>query len=107
MNKELALKFENEMRKICTDAKESSKKKGSNYNPARFLQMLNQYGGVETAKRLIKKSKDSGIISDGFIKLAYELDRQDLTMEYVILKPEYSELFTPEEIDYCKSVLGH
>ena len=41
------------------------------------------------------------------IKLAYELDRQDLTMEYVILKPEYSELFTPEEIDYCKSVLGH
>lgn len=107
VNKELALKFEREMRKICEDASEASKKKGSRYNPTRFLQMLNQFGGVETAKRLIKKSKDSGRISNGFIKLAYELNRQDLTMEYVILKPEYSELFTPEEIEYCKSILGH
>ena len=107
MDKELALKFEKEMRKICADAKEASKKKGYNYNPIRFLQMLDQFGGVETAKRLIKKSKDSGRISDGFTRLAYELGRRDLTMEYVILKPEYSKLFTPEEIDYCKSVLGN
>lgn len=107
VNEKLALKFENEMRQICEDAKEAFKKEGANYNPTRFLQMLNQYGGVETAKRLIKKNKDSGRISDGFIKLSYELNRQDLTMEYVILKPEYSELFTPEEIEYCKKVLGH
>ena len=99
MNEELALIFEKEMREICKRAKEECM-----YNPTRFLQMINQYGGVETAKRLIKNGRDTGEVSDGFTTL-YIINRLDLTMEYIDQKTEYSELFTLEEIEYCKRIL--
>ena len=70
------------------------------YNPTRFLQMLSEYGGVQTAKRLI--GKEGG--SDGFTTL-WEHHRLDLSVEALVLKPEYNELFTYEERDICKKKL--
>ena len=46
------------------------------YNASYFLQMLLEYGGVETARRLLRKDD----ISDGFTTLR-ELKRLDLSVE--------------------------
>ena len=80
-------------------------KKECKYNPTRFNQMLSRYGGVETARRLIQNGIATGQTSDGFATL-YMCNRLDLTMEHSVCKPEYTVLFTAEEIDYCKRLLG-
>ena len=80
-------------------------KRECKYNPTRFNQMLARYGGVETAKRLIQNGIATGQTSDGFATL-YMCSRLDLTMEESVCKAEYTTLFTPEEIDYCKELLG-
>lgn len=96
----LAIKFEEEIR-----AKMLHAKKECRYNPTRFNQMLAKYGGVETAKRLIANALQTGNTSDGFATLCI-CGRLDLTMENSVCKPEYQSLFSPEEIAYCKEVLG-
>lgn len=95
----LAIKFEEEIRDKMRRAKKECK-----YNPTRFIQMLAQYGGVGTAKKLIADAIE-GKMSDGFTTL-YLCGRLDLTMEDSVCKPEYQSLFSPEEIAYCKKVLG-
>lgn len=80
-------------------------KKECRYNPTRFNQMIAKYGGVETAKRLIANALQTGNTSDGFTTLCL-YGRLDLTMENSVCKPEYQSLFSPEEIAYCKEVLG-
>ena len=79
-------------------------KKECNYNPTRFNQMLYHYGGVETAKRLIQDSMQNNKVSDGFTRLLME-ERLNLTVEDSVCKPEYTELFTADEIAWCKKRL--
>ena len=68
---------------------------GERYHPTRFHGMLETYGGLETARRLLR---DPNFFSYGFERLC-ELGRADLTMEAMILSLGYrSELFTPEEL---------
>jgi hypothetical protein len=62
------------------------------YNASYFLQMLLEYGGVETVRRLLWKHD----ISDGFTTL-WELKRLDLSVEAFVPRPEYALLFTEEE----------
>ena len=96
----LALQFENELKDKMLRAKKECK-----YNPTRFNQMLAQYGGVETAKRLISNGITTGATSDGYTTL-YLCGRLDLTMEHSMCKPEYRDLFTSEEICYCNNLMG-
>lgn len=96
----LALKFQNEL-----IAKMDRAKKECNYNSTRFNQMITQYGGVETAKRLIGNSLRTRRPSDGYTNLLLA-GRTDLTMEDSICDPQYAELFTEEEISLCKEFLG-
>ena len=96
----LVLQFENELKAKLLCAKKECK-----YNPTRFNQMLAQYGGVETAKRLIANGITTGITSDGYTTL-YLCGRLDLTMEHSVCKPEYRDLFTTEEVCYCNDLLG-
>lgn len=91
--------FENELREKMLQAQKECK-----YNPTRFLQMLAQYGGVGTAKRLIRTGIATGRPSDGYVTL-YILNRLDLSMENSVIKSEYISLFTFEEITYCKCLL--
>ena len=95
----IALQFENELKDKMLRAK-----KECQYNPTRFIQMLSQYGGVDTAKRLIASGIASGNPSDGYTTL-YICGRLDLTMEQSVCKLEYQSLFTTEEIGYCKQLL--
>lgn len=63
------------------------------YNAARFLQMVGDRGGLQTAKYLLHAPG----LSDGFTAL-WECKRLDLTVEAFVLKPEWRGLFTEEEI---------
>ncbi len=58
------------------------------YVPHYFLRMVHQNGGLATAKTLLH---DAGI-SYGFEKL-WELGRLDLTVEALVLQPQWNSLF--------------
>lgn len=62
------------------------------YNATRFLQMVAQQGGHASAKQLLH----AGATSDGFTAL-YLAGRLDLTVEALVLRPEYEPLFTDDE----------
>ena len=66
------------------------------YRPSYFLQMLNNYGAVNTAIKLVTASK----LHEGFEKL-YFLKRLDLTVEAIILRSPYNQLFTKEVLDFA------
>lgn len=92
--------FERELRNNVTVAKKECR-----YNATYFNQMLDKLGGVQTAKRLIAKAIQTGNPSDGFTTLLL-CGRLELTMEASVIKDEFRDLFSSEEISYCKSVLG-
>jgi hypothetical protein len=68
-----------------------------NYIPTYFIRMLDQYDGVETAKRLLATSE----FQSGLIKL-YELELLEDSMERVVIKPKYSPLFDEDEIEEAR-----
>jgi hypothetical protein len=57
-----------------------------------FLRGVRNHGGPEYARRLLRREGTT----DGFQRLREER-RLDLTMEALVLRPEYAELFTAEE----------
>ena len=67
-------------------------KKRLNYNASRFNQMLEEHGGVETARRLI----NSDTPSQGFGVL-WEHHRLDLSVEAIAILPDYEGLLTAVE----------
>ena len=93
--KDLSLQFHDSMKDIYNRAK-----KECNYPATRFKQLVAEKGGVEAARSLILK--DGG--TDGFAKL-WELGRLDLSVEALVLKDEYKELFTDQEREACTNRL--
>lgn len=92
MNDELERQFNNAMLEIYEKAK-----KECNYHATRFFQMFDEYGGLETAKMLLRDPE----IQEGFTNL-YELKRLDLTVEAIVIDPKWKELFDPEEIEIAR-----
>lgn len=70
------------------------------YVASKFLQVVAEIGGVEAARTLILR--DGG--TEGVAKL-WELGRLDLSVEALVLKPEYRELFTDHEREACRNRL--
>jgi hypothetical protein len=69
---------------------------GGRYHPKIFHDMLESYGGVETAHRLLRP--DAEFFSYGFQKLC-ELKKLHLTMEAMILALDYANcIFTAAEL---------
>ena len=68
-----------------------------NYNATRFLQMLNEHDGLETARILIHSDR----VSDGYVAL-WERQRLDLTVEALILRNPWNELFTEQELKIAR-----
>jgi hypothetical protein len=62
------------------------------YNATYFIQIVEKYGGVSAARRLLANNPSSG-----FTKL-WELGRLDLSIEAKMLRPEFAGLFTEEEL---------
>ena len=92
---ELAKNFQQALLEAYKTAKNEYK-----YNATYFLRMINEHGGIATAKILINKKEPT----DGFTKL-WELGQLKLTVEAHALRPEYQKLFTPEELDKARQRL--
>lgn len=73
---------------------ENVRSKPLGYNPTRYRQMIDQYGGLNTAKRLLSKHE----ITQGLIDL-YELDCLDESMEALVIQERFKPLFTESEIE--------
>jgi hypothetical protein len=71
------------------------------YNATRYLRMLNEHRGLETARILLHASS----VSEGYVAL-WERKRLDLTVEAVILAPEWRSLFSDEERDIARRRLA-
>lgn len=84
---ELEAQFHQEMLKIYDEASKLG------YYPTRFRQMVDEHGGLATAKRLLFGE----VPSEGFGRL-WELGRIDLTVESLALREPWRRLFTDEEL---------
>ena len=62
------------------------------YNATRFLGMVSEHGGLETARMLLHASK----VSEGYTAL-WERRHLDLTVEAVVLEAQWLPLFTDAE----------
>ncbi|GHD16973.1 GmrSD restriction endonuclease domain-containing protein [Nocardiopsis kunsanensis] len=70
------------------------------YTPSHFIGMISELGALETARKLLH----APAVSDGFSNL-WERGRLDLTVEALVLRPEFSSLFTDEELDRARGRL--
>ena len=94
---ELELEFHEAMVVIYEQAKSEL-----NYNAIRFLQAVNEHGGLKAAKIFLNAKNKT----EGFIKL-WELGRLDLSMEAMIVEnPKWHCLFTEEELLIAKKALN-
>jgi hypothetical protein len=71
---------------------ESARRRG--YIATYFLQMLEEHGGVETARKLLAKPEpQTGLFELWQLNLLHE------SMEAVVLQNKFKELFTPDELE--------
>jgi hypothetical protein len=87
--------FHEDMNNIYFTAKKELK-----YNASRLIQHVSREGGLKAAKQLISKSGGTY----GF-EILWENSRLDLSVDALILRPEYHELFTDEEREICRNRL--
>jgi len=71
------------------------------YNAARFLQMLYDHRGLETARILLHASD----VSDGCVAL-WERHRLDLAVEAVVLEEKWQPLFSDQEREIARKRLA-
>ena len=71
------------------------------YNATYFLRMLSDVGPLETARRLVLSTSPS----EGFATL-YQHRRLDLTVEALVVRDEYAELFEPELVSAAEARLA-
>lgn len=70
------------------------------FNATRFLNMISEYGGYETACRLIAGRDDVS----GFTEL-WAVGRLDLSMEHLVVN-YWSHIFTDEQVKICADRLA-
>lgn len=63
--------------------------------------MIHERGGLATARSLLQSQN----VSEGFTKL-WELGRLDLTVEALVLRSPWSQLFTEGELRIAKARLS-
>jgi len=91
----LVREFHAAMARIYTRAKSEA-----GYNATRYLQMVSEMGGFATARQLL----DAPGVSDGFTHL-WERGRLDLTVEALVLQPDWRGLFTSGEVGIARDRL--
>lgn len=79
----------------------SSRAQAIGYDPREFRRMIADLGGLETAKRLLQDRRPS----DGFTTLMLK-GRPDLTLETLVLEPQWQSLFTDAELGVASTWLG-
>lgn len=66
----------------------------------RLVQTVTKRGGVETAQELLRRQR----LSDGFDALA-KAGRLELSLEAVVIRKEFGQLFTDDEVNECYAAL--
>lgn len=92
----LVARFDAAMENIYHDAKREV-----GYNATRFLVMVRELGGLHAAHRLLGGDR----IHDGFGELLLA-GRPDLTVEALVLNPEFQTFFSEEELRVARQRLG-
>lgn len=87
------MNLESELTEELRGTYEAACKRG--YVATYFLQMLEEYGSAETAKRLLRKSEPQ----EGLHRL-WKLGLLRESMEAVVLQDKYKSLFKDEDFDY-------
>ena len=87
MSSALATEFNEGMLNIYRRAKAEA-----GYNATRFLSMVTDRGGLDTARYLLH----APVVSEGYTAL-WERNRLDLTVEAMILQPRWKTLFSDDE----------
>ena len=87
--------FDEAMRNIYTRAHREA-----GYNATLYLRMLSELGPLETARRLLASSTPSA----GFTGL-WEKGRLDLTVEALVLRTEFRQFFTDDELETARERL--
>lgn len=72
-----------------------------NYKPIRFLQMVNERGGLQAAKDLLKADRHS----EGLTTL-WEHNKLSISMEALVLQPCWCSLFTEVELAVARKRLS-
>ncbi|PYO97685.1 MAG: hypothetical protein DMD60_06025 [Gemmatimonadetes bacterium] len=75
-------------------------KSEAGYTASRFLKMISEHGGYETARILLH----APAVSDGYTAL-WERRRLDLTVEAVVLEPPWHDLFSELEREIARTRL--
>ena len=70
------------------------------YRGVRFMQTVQKFGGVKTAKEIIRK----GRLSDEF-EILEQAGQIKLTMEALVVDRRFSDLFTDDEVNSCYEIL--
>lgn len=91
-----ASKFDAAMEDIYHNAKSEI-----GYNATRFLVMVKELGGLQAAHQLLAGER----IHDGFAELLLA-GRPDLTVEALVLRPEFQSLFSDDELQVARERLG-
>jgi hypothetical protein len=78
--------FDDEFQDACEQAVRECRRLG--YVPSAWISMMERYGAVEAAKRLLV----SGDLQPGLLRLV-RLSRPDLTIEHAVLEPRWADLF--------------
>jgi hypothetical protein len=86
MVSDLESRFDEAMMQIYIHAKTEAR-----YTATRYLQMLHDHRGLETARILVLADQPS----EGYTAL-WERGRLDLTVEALVLQPEWQSLFAQE-----------
>jgi hypothetical protein len=95
----LTAEFEEELLNAYVEAKTKY-----HYNATRFFQMLEEYGGVETARRLLA----TGTITQTGLMELWKCQRLDLSVEAKVLIPKYAPLFGEKLKDIARGrLIGH
>jgi hypothetical protein len=71
------------------------------YNATRFLVMVKELSGLDAAHHLLAGDR----IHDGFAELLLA-GRPDLTVEALVLEPEFQALFSADELRVARERLG-
>jgi len=61
------------------------------YHASRFVQMVGEIGGLETARRLLSTDE----MQSGLYEL-WRCGKPEISVEYLVLQPEWQDLFTEE-----------
>lgn len=69
--------------------------------------MENDGGGVEFVKRILHDEMTSGDMKPGFKQLESQIPHKvELSLEYLVIQPEFTCLFAPEEVEFCRKLMA-